>query len=33
MGIFIIWIVSIPLEQKANFNRIGKYVKIKTFVM
>ena len=29
---FIILIVFIPLENKVNFNRIEKYVKIKAFV-
>ena len=29
---FIVLIVFIPLENKVNFNRIEKYVKIKAFV-
>ena len=31
MVIFIVWIASILLQQKANCNRIKEYVKIKDF--
>ena len=33
MAIFIVWIVSIRLEEKTNLNLIKKYVKIKIFLV
>ena len=33
MVIFIVYIVFIPLEQKANLNHTKKYVKIKIFII
>ena len=33
MVIFVVWIVSIPLKQKTNLNRMNNVVKLNIFVM